>query len=215
MGEVLKELRVGLSRLLRYSYGGFLLIAFASFLQTDAVKAAREAMSWELTALVALVMGTGIYALHRNVVVPLHHGLLCIGWAIVDWTRGVEKADSSSPTRWLSSLGVPLAWRITAYTAVRRSDLFEKEKPAWDVSHAEAGLVLMTAEAFAFAAVYVVSLASSPVAWQTLAMVAVGLFIFSYAVFPQHALECLRFRGKREQIILLLEDLGTLARKAA
>ena len=215
MGEILKALDIGLSRLLRYSYGGFLLVAFGSFLGPESVRVAREAMSWELTAVVALVMGAGIYALHRSAVVPLHHGFLCLVWALVDRVRGVSKEESTSPTRWLASLGVPLAWRIAAYTTVRRSSIFEKDKAAWDVTHAEAGLVLMTAEAFGVAAVYLYTVPQSPLGWHTLAWCALGLLVLSYAVFPQHALECLQFRGKEPEIRQILEAVGLLGRKSA
>ncbi len=84
MAEVLKNLGIGLSRVLRYAYGGFLLIIFASILEPGAVKLAREAMSWELTALTAVVVRAGIYAVHRSVVVPVHHGLMCLAWWVMD-----------------------------------------------------------------------------------------------------------------------------------
>jgi hypothetical protein len=208
--ETLKSLGLGLSRLLRYSYGGFLVIAFAAILEPGVVKSAREAMSWELAALTAVVLGAGIYAVHRSVVVPVHHALMCLFWWGADAYSRIDKKESSNPTRWLGSLGVPLGYRIPAYTALRRNKLFKEEQTDWDIAHAETGLVLITTEAFSVAAVYAARHPTPPVGWLPLACIAGGLFVFSFAGFVQHAVERRRFYEKKQEVKNALQELGML-----
>ena len=209
--KTLETLGIGLSRLLRYSYGGFLLIVFASLLDHDTTKPTLDAMSWQLASLAAVVVGAGLYATHRAIVVPVHHALLCLFWWIIDIVRKKKLEDSGNPTRWLGSLNVKVLWRIPAYTALRQSDLFKEEKSDWDIAHAETGLVLMTAEAFLLAAVYVArSHAQDPVKWETLASLAAIFFVFSFGGFVQHAVECRRFKQKKTEIEDALKDIGVL-----
>ncbi len=140
--KVLKELGLGLSLLLRYSYGGFLLIVLASIVNPTAAGKVLNSMPWELAGLSALVLGAGIYALHRSVVIPAHHYGLCVALWIKDVFHGVKPAKSYSPTRWLGSIGVKWGNRIVTYTALRRSDFFGAKKKMIDLAHAESGLVV-------------------------------------------------------------------------
>lgn len=71
LAKVLEALGIGLSRLLRYSYGGFLLIVLASVVNPIDTEKTLKPMPWELAALSAVVLGAGIYAAHRSLVVPL------------------------------------------------------------------------------------------------------------------------------------------------
>jgi hypothetical protein len=209
--EVLQSLGIGLSRLLRYSYPGFLLIVFASIVASDKAKLIRDAMSWELLSLTTVVVGAGLYAVHRSVVVPLHHGLLCLLWWAVDSARGINESQSASPTRWLKSIDIGFVWRITAYTMLRRSDLFENEKTSWNVAHAESGLVLMTVEAFFAAGIYAYWTQSQQSDWRYLVWSGGVLLVFSFAGFIQHAVECQRFKKDKEKVKKYLIDIGLLS----
>ena len=208
--KVLEALGIGFSHLLRYSYGGFLLMVFASVMRPDTVTVAVGAMGWQLAALTAVVVGAATYAVHRSIVVPVHHGVLCLLWWLVDATTHTQKAASASPTSRLASIGVPLRWRIPAYTVLRRSDVFEKEKSNWDVAHAEAGLVLMTAEAFMVAAIYARTQTEPPVDWRFLLWPSVVFFIFSFAGFVQHAVESMRFRQNESEVKDRLRAAGMI-----
>jgi hypothetical protein len=159
----------------------------------------REAISWELVALTAVVVGAGIYAVHRSVIVPIHHWIMCLFWWIGDLLLRKDKRESGNPTRWLGHLGVPLLCRISAYTALRRSDLFKQERTDWNIAHAEAGLVLMTFEGFLLAAFYA-WWKPAPIAWLPLAWVAGLLLVFSFASFVQHAVECRRLRQNEAEV---------------
>jgi len=206
--EALKSLGIGLSRLLRYSYGGFLLITFMTIFAPRTTTAWREALSWELAAITAVVLGAGIYTIHRAVVVPVHHGLLCLCWLVVDRWRDVARDASGSPTRWLASLEVPFVWRISAYSILRGSTIFESERTSWDIAHAEWGLILMTTEAFAVAALCAYYLPDPPLPWRPLTVATAVLFILSFSGFTQHAIECRRFKEKRDDVVAVLRSLG-------
>jgi hypothetical protein len=158
----------------------------------------------------AVVLGAGIYAVHRSVVVPAQHAIMCLGWWIWDRVHRIDKSGSSNPTRWLGSLGISLGYRIPAYTALRRSMLFKEEQTDWDIAHAETGLVLMTTEAFAVAAVYAARHPTPPVGWFPLACIAGVLFVFSFAGFVQHAVERRRFYQKKQEVMKALQELGML-----
>ena len=106
---------------------------------------------------------------------------------------------------------MPLVFRISAYTALRQSDVFEKEKTAWDIAHAETGMVLMTAEAFFLAAVYARSQTQPMVDWQFLGWSFLVLFVFSYAGFIQHAVECMRIRRSEKEVRDTLRALGMIS----
>src|SRR6266568_896710 len=103
LGSVLEKLSLGLSRLLRYSFGGFLLIVFAAVLNpTDTGKILKE-LPWQLTAFSVVVLGSGIYAAHRSLVIPIHHLGLCFILWVGDMLGHIKPPDSTSPTRWLGS----------------------------------------------------------------------------------------------------------------
>lgn len=211
--EILSSLGLGLSRLLRYSYGGFLLIGFTSIMNPTYAESVREALSWQLVALTAIVVGAGLYAVHRNAIVPLHHGLMCLVWLFVDNRRNIISSKSVNPARWLTSLDVHWMWCIPAYSALRRTKLFEKEKREWDIAHAESGMVLMTAEAFFLAGLWACTQSSPQISMNHLFWAAAVLFVASYAGWVQHAIECLRFRqaeDEGEEVTKTLRKLGFL-----
>ena len=203
IGEALDKLGIRLSRLLRYSYGGFLLLGFAALLNPTDAKPVLDAMGWELAALSAIAVGAGIYATHRSVVIPLQHLLLT--WLL--------SPSVDSPTRWLGSIGVPFGWRMFAYSTIRRSQVFDdRQVENWNVAHAESGLIVMTAEGFVLAALYAwrLPLKSRIDAGLLLALGIVFLVCSFVPGFGQHRLECRRFRDKRADIEGLLKRCGLL-----
>jgi hypothetical protein len=207
----LKKLGVGLSRLLRYSFGGFLFIALAALVNPTSVNTRLGGIPWEVTALAALVVGAGFYAAHRSLIVPAHHLSLCFVLFVTDCCGCVFPQDSTSPTRWLGSLGVPWFRRMLAYTTLRRCDLFsEYEKEALNISHAESGLVIMLAEGFALAALYV-AIYPSDVQVTTLWLIAGACLIASYpGAVAQHRLECMYLRARPIDVKRRLRKYGIL-----
>jgi hypothetical protein len=212
-GKLLEALGIGLSRLLRYSYGGFLLIALASVVDPLDASKVLSAMPWELAALSAVVIGAGIYAVHRSVAIPLHHVGLCFILWVRDKIRRIKPEDSNSPTRWLAAIGVKKGQRITAYTALRRGHFFEeREKRELDVAHAESGLVVMTFEGFAIAALYAWCRPDrSQIGSSVLFVLFVIFLLASYpAGYVQHQVECIRLRKREADVKAKLSELGIL-----
>lgn len=128
LGTALEKLGVGLSRFLRYSFGGFLLIVLGAIVNPTDTGGILKALGWEVTALAALVVGGGVYAAHRSLIIPIHHFGLCIILLLGDKLAGIQKSDSTSPTRWLGAIGVPLCRRMLAYTTLRRCDFFSEQE---------------------------------------------------------------------------------------
>lgn len=212
MAEIVKGLGVGLSVALRYSYGGFLLIVLAAIVSPAATGKVLTSMGWELAGLAAVVIGAGIYAIHRSVVIPIHHLGLCTLLWIRDIIFRVKAEGSNSPTRWLCSVGVKWQEQILAYTAVRRSDFFGSKKDKVDLAHAESGLVVMTSEGFIAAAFYAkyhpTMSPFSSVVWFALAAVCL---IASYpSGWVQHQRECREMRFGRLKVEEILRSEGLL-----
>jgi hypothetical protein len=207
--KLLESLGIGLSRLLRYSYGGFLLIAFIFTMNSAWAKVIRDAMSWPLMAITAAVLGAGIYSIHRLVVVPIHHAILCLIW----WGLSNCKCLSLPilPISYLGTLGVPWWLQIPAYTVLRRSDVFtekeeEGEREEWNLAHAESGMVLMTAEAFFIAGVWAKCQPDRSSSW--LFLIGSVLLVFSFFGCWQHVVECLLFKKNEKEVKEELEKLG-------
>ena len=210
--KVLNELNIGLSRLLRYSFGGFLSLFMAFLINPTYTEKTLKVIPWELSALSALVMGAGIYAAHRSLVIPIHHLILCfILWV---WERigRVQKSDLTSPTRWLGGIGVPRFRRMLAYTALRRSCFFGKDKEDINIQHAEGHLIVMIAEGFLAASFYAkVCPCKSQISCLVLFILFVFFFVASYPHdIGQHILECMRFRVEEEKVKNILLKQGIL-----
>jgi hypothetical protein len=220
-GKLFQDLGLGLSRVLRYSYGGFLLLVLAVILdRSHCLLPVIEAVDWKLTVLSALLAGAAIYSIHRSVVIPATHlGLCGILW-IWDSLWKTDRKDSNSPTLWLGgALGVKRGEKIMAYTALRHSNLFtNQERQEMDVAHAENGLVVMTFEGFATAAFFVWWFhPESRTMWITLRSLSAFFFVVPYVrAFADHQVEGMRLRANERYARRLLGEFGfTLVDPAA
>jgi len=210
IAELVVKLGLGLSRVLRYSYGGFLLLFLGCFLNPALAKKVLDPMPWELAALTIFVLGTGLYAIHRGFVIPIHHLTFCAIMRTLDWWHGREAKDSDSPTRWFNSMGVPRGYRMWAYTVVRRALYSPQERDALNTAHAESGLVVMTLSAFVavtFVAYFRPNLSDVTYPW--LLVVTAFLLPASFATpIEQHSIECMYFRTKKNRVEAILRDAG-------
>ena len=75
--KLLDRMDLGLSRLLRYSYGGFLAFGLVSIVHPHSLDLLRT-IDWKLEAALVLAVGVGFYAFHRGFVIPVHHLLGCV-----------------------------------------------------------------------------------------------------------------------------------------
>jgi len=220
VSKALETLGVGLSKILRYSYGGFLLILLASALKPDATGLVMRAVPWQLAALSALVVGAGLYAAHRSLVIPLHHLGLCVLLSLSDnWARDKKKRvppeESLSPTRWLGTIGVQKWQLMSAYSTLRRTEFFsEQERQKLDVAHAEDGLVVMTAEGLFLAGAYAWWDSTAKIGAWPLFAVGLAFLVASYpGACQHHRLECLRFRKRTDDVTRILTEHGYVLKK--
>jgi len=121
--SMLKEVGLGLSELLRYAFGGLLLLFLASLLDHDEAKRVVDVTGPGLAGITALAIGVAIYVCHRSLIIPLHHVSLCCLFRLWEFKR-TAKDQTKSPTRFLGEvIGVPFGCRIMAYTVLRRAKL--------------------------------------------------------------------------------------------
>jgi hypothetical protein len=213
-----------LAKLLSYSYGGFLVIVLAGVLNDQALTTLRKAMSWELMAIAAVVVGAGVWAFHRNLIIPLHHFFSSMMWHVV-FELPRSKDESLIPTRWLGSLDPPVSFwlRIPAYSALRHNgEIVEEEvEDRWDLEHAELGLLVLTGEGL-LAAALIIWLAPGMVDCNLIKhlspRILVALFFFLFivtgiAAYSLHRTECLAFKAKRDEVVKQLECMGFTRKK--
>ncbi len=206
--EFLRSLGVGLSRILRYSYPGFLLILLGALVDSKNTSFVVDAIGPFVTVVSLIVVGAGLYAAHRSVVIPLHHLLGCLLFVLLEWPRGIRREEieprTSSPTRWLKSIGVKRCKLIFAYGVLRRGSLWDREeKDALNVAHAENGLVVITFVGFLLAWLYGQFFPSDLTTTASIILPSLSILflVASYPMaFEQHTVECLYMRRNKQKV---------------
>lgn len=133
-------------RIVRYGYGGFLLVAILLAVAPDTLEQPIKAGGGVVTPLAIFALGAAIYVLYRNVFyefllspLVLHplHGRL-----------DKQSETTTNPANYLGELDVKGRWaRHAAYIQIRRSRdiLTTRERERFDFSHTEATMVYLTA----------------------------------------------------------------------
>ncbi|MHC4557738.1 MAG: hypothetical protein ACYTFW_11520 [Planctomycetota bacterium] len=213
MNKIIEPLSLGFSRLLCYSYGGFLLVVLAACISHSEVKQVIDALHPSLAILAIIVIGSAIYVLHRTIIIPIHHLLLCSFFCIGDRSKDIgEYAENTpSPTRFLGeALGVPVKKKITAYNVLRRSDFFPN-KESLNIVHAENDLLIMSGVGLIIATFYAVSQHKSFALTVTLfALALVFLTASFWAEWIQHSVECLAIKHRPIEAMKILVKTGIL-----
>jgi hypothetical protein len=137
--------KLPLSRLLRYGYGGFLLVGIVSLIEPEIVKLAVEATGSIVSPFVIFFVGTCIFVVYRYVLgefilYRLTHAIHGI------WDRCFSGEDGvSSPTGYLGSLGISWWQRRVAYNEIRRGLFKDEQRERLDLAHSEIHIVYITA----------------------------------------------------------------------
>ena len=212
MNKTIESLGLGLSRLLCYSYGGFLLVVCAACFAPSGVKTLIDALHPSLAILAIVVIGAAIYVLHRTIVMPVHHLLVC--WFFRATDRSGDVGDlaeiTSSPTIYLGdALGVAPRRRTTAYNVLRRSDFFTN-KESLEVAHAENGLLVMTGVALLIAAVYGLGQRNLLLAVILLVLAIIFIAASFKAEMIQYSVECMAIRERPIEAMKILVKTGVL-----
>jgi len=213
MNKTIGSLGLGLSRLLCFSYGGFLLVVCAACFDPSGIKTLIDALHPSLAILAIVVIGAAIYVLHRTIVMPVHQVLVCCFFRVTDKSGDVgDTAEfTSSPTIYLGdALGVAPKRRTTAYNVLRRSDFFTN-KESLEVAHAENGLLVMTGVGLLIAAAYGLSQGRSLLLTVTLLVLAVIFIAASFkAEKIQYSIECMAIRERPIEAMKILVKTGVL-----
>ena len=213
MNKTIESLGAGLLRVLCYSYGGFLLVVCAACFSHEQTAAVIDALHPSVAVLAIIVIGAAIHVLHRSIVMPIHHVLLCFLFRLGDRARGSgEHAEfSPDPTRYLGeALGVPIRRRMTAYNILRRSDFFPN-KDSLNIAHAENGLLVMSGVGLVIAAGYALSRGSSFGLALTLFVLAMVFLAASFwAEWIQHSVECSIIKDRPVEAMKILANTGIL-----
>ncbi len=222
-----EKLGIGFSRLLRYSYSGLMIILFMMVFHYDWIKERVTDFGTSLTIIGTIVIGTGVYALFRGIVIPIHH-LIGIGIHTLcekKLEKGIrarftsKKDKSMNPVVWLrhgltkaKGNGVQFGWGIIAYSYLRGVGVFGNEKKL-NVKHAELGLVVMTSVFLITGAVYDYFVTKKGYGLEMF-IPAVVLLLLSYPpALVQHALECKILKKKENEVTSYLAEVGLIQLK--
>lgn len=212
MNKTIESLGLGLSRLLCFSYGGFLLVVCAACFAPSGIKTLIDALHPSLAILAIVVIGAAIYVLHRTIVMPVHHLMLC--WYLRAADKSVDMRDlaesTSSPTIYLGeALGVAPKRTTTAYNVLRRSDFFAN-KESLEVAHAENSLLVMTGVGLLIAAVF--GLGQRNLLLTVILLVLAVIFIVASfkAEKVQYSVECMAIRERPVEAMKILVKTGIL-----
>lgn len=220
---MMETLGVGLSRILRYSIGGFLFILTFALIDPCVAVNLFHQLGWQLTVLSAIVVGVLTYAIHRGLVIPVHHAvgiaLLNFGeWVCTCRRHGEHKEhlkshsempndwrhESLSPTRWLAHMKVPFGRRMLAYSRLRREFFDEAERNVLNVAHAEDGIPVMISEAFLGATMFF-RIYQNCLRWDLLLIFGALFVLSAISGIQEHRIECSRFKEKENSVKELIQ----------
>ena len=212
MNKTIQSLGLGLSRLLCFSYGGFLLVVCAACVAPARVKTLIDALHPSLAILAVVVIGAAIYVLHRTIVMPAHHLIVSWFFRVADSSSDLgDLAESTmSPTVYLGeALGVAPNRRTAAYNVLRHSDFFAN-KESLEVAHAENGLLVMTGVGLLIAALYALAHRNFLLALILLLLAIIFIAASFKAEKVQYSLECMAIRERPMEAMKILIKTGIL-----
>lgn len=211
--KTIESLGLGLSRLLCYSYGGFLLVVCAACFAPSGIKTLIDALHPSLAILAIIIIGAAIYVLHRTIIMPVHNLMVYWFLRVTDKSGdvGYLAETTSSPIIYLGeALGVPLKRRVAAYNVLRRSDFFVN-KESLDVAHAENGLLVMTGVGLLIAVLYGLGHSNSLLTTFILLVLTIIFIAASFkAEMIQCSLECMAIRERPVEAMKILVKTGVL-----
>jgi hypothetical protein len=212
MNKTITSLGLGFSRLLCFSYGGFLLVICAACFAPAKVKTLIDALHPSLAILAVVVIGSAIYILHRTIVMPVHH--LLVGWLFRVTDRSGDIRDlaesTSSPTIYLGeALGVAPKRRMAAYNVLRHSNFFTN-KESLEMAHAENGLLVMTGVGLLISALYGLARRNFLLALVLLILAVIFVAASFKAQMVQYSIECMAIRERPVEAVKMLVKTAIL-----
>jgi Na+-translocating ferredoxin:NAD+ oxidoreductase RnfD subunit len=204
-------LKITLSRLIRYTYGGLLTALLAAIAEPTSIASIVGALGTILAPLAAVGLGTGVYIIHRHVLgetilFPLTHRI----HAWWDRVQGHTEEATTSTIGYLKVLGVQRNIR-SAYTAFRDQFFDPSLREKLDIQHSELHVLWITAELTLIAAVYLASTKRITGAIMLLILCVLAILSVIVADIRQHQMECHLMRTtEHQQVISFLQERGFL-----
>jgi len=133
------------STILKYAYGGFLLVGIIAYIDHSILAASIAAMGPVVTPLVIFFLGTCIYVVYRYIIgelflYPITHSLMYL-----ISKQYFKFEEHLSPTSYLGKAGVQFTQRRAAYSEIRRDYLEEKDRERFDFAHSAIHILYITA----------------------------------------------------------------------
>lgn len=151
LSDLVSKGGIGLNRLIRYAYAGFLFAFFMALFKPGLTASNIKTMTPGLAAITILMIGIGFYIAHRTVIIPLSHLLLIGIFAFAYRNKNIKICPTAILNHYYT---IPRGRRMLAYSILRRSSFF-KNKEQLDVAHAEGGILVITFTACLLASGYV------------------------------------------------------------
>jgi hypothetical protein len=204
----LKEVGLGISRFLRYSYAGCLSVVVMAYFEGDFVNSVRLVIGDSVSIFAVIVVGAGVYSFHRGFIIPLHHFLGIGAHRVFEDVfcprrRGrAGRQHSMNPVIFLRACPryqVPRFLGIRAYSRLRaekKGKIFG-DTDAINLLHAHHGFLVMTATACLVAGLYEFFSEAGKVYPGLMLLAGAAIWLLSYIPsMMQHADECLELRQR-------------------
>ncbi|MEE9555050.1 MAG: hypothetical protein V3W18_12205 [candidate division Zixibacteria bacterium] len=192
---------IGLSRLIRYFYGGFLIIIIFLLFKAKETYEIITDLPAEISLIATLVIGALIYVAHRSIITPIHHLCLILLFKLRPLFGYNMTEPSPDPTGFFrENYQLKLIKSMRAYTALRRSDFFPHRENL-DIAHAENGLLVMTATGMIIVAVLSVCHQTEFGTW--VHYIVLGAILMIVSMIPdwaEHVGECRYMRANKDDI---------------
>lgn len=191
MKEFLSE--IGIVRILRYGYGGMLLVLIVAAIELEAVKTIVDVLGTIFALSITLAVGAGIYIFHRYVVgdIFLYPALHFIhqSW---DKKRQLSANNLTNTVSYLEARGVKKGNGIAAYFDMRRKFFKLEERKELNIAHSELHMLWITVDETLIATIYLWATGYQPV---VLFVISIILALFTtIAEIHQNQLECRLFK---------------------
>jgi hypothetical protein len=206
-GKELKELGLGIVQFLKYSFAGCVFLGVLAVFAGDFVKNTRDKIGDSLSVFATVIIGAGVFAFHRTLIIPIHH------WLGIGLHRAFEhlrqerrwkagRRNSHNPVIWLrEEYKVERFLGIRAYSHLRAQErgVIFGDPDTINLFHAQNGFLVMTGTAFLASGVYELLADVKKVPPWLLLLAWVIIWVLSYVPsMTQHANEYLELCKRKE-----------------
>ncbi|MCJ7577544.1 MAG: hypothetical protein MUO91_03755 [candidate division Zixibacteria bacterium] len=195
--------RLSISTILRYGYGGFLLVGLLALRDHVQVEAWIKATGTVVAPLIVFCVGACIYVVYRYVVgeflfYPFMHSVHFLTDRLF-----YRDGQRTSPTGFLGQGGMCFSQRRQAYTAIRRGFFEPCMRETLNLAHSEIHILYLTAVEFAAAtSLWWTDPSHKVVSWVFIVAAAVTFIAAVVTDINQHKMEYRLLRNLKDKVAL-------------